>query len=120
MNTGVRSKTEPAFCSKSSKRCSTRSIRECYQTRSIRECYQMVVVGQNVLTGLPFRARAGSISKTAARERLSDRSFACGHSMDTKRGAKPRTFYSAAKYRGHDDFVTDGRRQRRQTGSIDK
>jgi hypothetical protein len=58
-NEGVRSKTEPAFCSKSSKRCSTRSIRE---------CYQMVVVGQNVLTGLPFRARVGSISRTAARE----------------------------------------------------
>src|ERR1700730_16884720 len=45
MNTGVRSKTEPAFCSKSSKRCSTRSIRE---------CYQMVVVGQNILTGCHF------------------------------------------------------------------
>ena len=32
------------------------------------ECYQMVVVGQNFLTGLPFRARVGSISRTAARE----------------------------------------------------
>jgi len=32
------------------------------------ECYQLLVVGQNVLTGLPFRARVGSISRTAARE----------------------------------------------------